>query len=115
MHFPEQCAFLWKTFPAQLRSAPPDSFIRLLGLSFDRTTGTRFENGGRRWLAEPRGLSHLWKVVMSCSEWQRDDTNSTVFEFRTPRSTPRIGRHLWIALLRVDRATSRRTGDQRWL
>jgi hypothetical protein len=55
MHFPDQSGYLSKTFSAQIDSDPPDSFIRLLGLSFDRTTGTRFENGGRPWLAELQG------------------------------------------------------------
>jgi hypothetical protein len=56
---------LSKTFSAQIDSDLQDSFIQLLGLSFDRKTARRFEKGGHRWLAEPRGLSRLWKAVMS--------------------------------------------------
>jgi hypothetical protein len=112
MHFPDQSACVWKTFSAQIDSDLQDSFTQLPGLSFDRKMAMRFENRGRRWLAEPRGLSHLWKMAMNCTEWQRDGTNLTVFEFRTPRSIPGTGRHLWIAPLRADGATSRRTAYQ---
>src|SRR6266513_4305308 len=115
MHFPDQSACLWKTFSAQIDSDLRGSFIRLLGPSFDRKTATRFEKSGRRWLAEPRGLSHLWKVVMSCTEWQRDATNSTAFEFRTPRSLRVTGCRLWMVSLRADGQTSRSTVWQRWL
>src|SRR6266576_895713 len=115
MHFPDQSACLWKTFSAQIDSDLRGSFIRLLGPSFDRKTATRFEKSGRRWLAEPRGLSHLWKVVMSCTEWQRDATNSTAFEFHTPRSIPVTGCRLWIVSLRADGQTSRSSVWQRWL
>ena len=58
---------------------PQDSFNRLPGRSFGPRTGLRFENGGCRWLAELRDLSHLCKVAMSCAEWRSDDTNLTVF------------------------------------
>ena len=75
MHFPDQSACLWKTFSARIDSGLQDSFIRLLGRSFDRETATRFENGARRWLAARRGSSHLWKMVMSYGAWQRNATN----------------------------------------